>query len=264
MKAPLIHVASLIYNTPLAIKIEKYEEIRAVLAERIKLDTASIEDLMRLKPLLNDDGRVLINAQMDDDDEEDSKPYTLTPEGVAVVPIRGTLLKRNSWLAAASGLCSYAGVKQATASAMKDPQVKAVMFDIDSPGGTTHGCFELSDAIYGMRGEKPIWGCANDLAASAAYALGSAADRLFLTRTAGVGSIGVFAVHADISGADEQAGVDFTYIYAGAKKVDGNPHQPLSKSARADVQAEVDREYAIFVSTVARNRNKLAHASKSL
>jgi len=105
-----------------------------------------------------------------------------------------------------------------------------------------------------LRGEKPMWAIANDLAASAAYALASSADRIFLTRTAGVGSVGVFALHADQSAQDEQAGIKYSYIFAGEKKIDGNPHEPLARSARADIQAEVDREYDMFVATVARNR----------
>ena len=105
-----------------------------------------------------------------------------------------------------------------------------------------------------MRGAKPMWAVANDLAASAAYALASSADRIWLTRTAGVGSVGVFALHADQSGLDGQAGVKYTYIYAGEKKTDGNPHEALSKSAKADIQDEVDRENDIFLATVARNR----------
>ncbi|HEY6272627.1 MAG TPA: S49 family peptidase [Terriglobales bacterium] len=201
---------------------------------------------------------MIIAAQMPDPQDgspqQNEKPYRLTPEGIAVIPIRGTLMKRFSFMSAASGCSSYAQLQQAATAALADPQVKAVLFDVDSPGGTTHGCFELSDALFQMRGEKPMWAIANDLAASAAYALASAADRVWLTRTAGVGSVGVFALHADQSGLDSSAGVKFTYIFAGDKKTDGNPHEALTKSAKADIQAEVDREYAMFVQCVARNR----------
>lgn len=259
MKSPLIHVASLVFNEPLAIIPEKLEAILRAIGPRLVVDETSLDELLRLhanrsRPTLQDDALV-IKAQFDDDDEEeDDKPYRLTPEGIAVIPVRGTLMKRNSWMSAVSGLSSYAGVRSAASRAMSDPQVKGVLFDIDSPGGTTHGAFEASDMLYGLRGIKPMWASANDLAASAAYALASAADRVFVTRTGGVGSVGVFALHADMSAADEQAGLKFTYIFAGEKKVEGNPHEPLSKSAKADIQVEVDREYDIFVAAVARNR----------
>jgi signal peptide peptidase SppA len=270
MKAPLIHVASLIFNEPLAILPQKLEAILNAIGPRLVADDYALDELVRLRaiptrPLLVDIGSsnlivtgdaVVLDAQMPgpNGSGQDEKPYRLTPEGVAIIPIRGTLMKRFSWISAASGCSSYAGLGQAATQALADPQVKAVLFDVDSPGGTTHGCFELSEALYQMRGGKPIWAVANDLAASAAYALASAADRVLLTRTAGVGSVGVFALHADQSGLDEQAGVKYTFVFAGDKKTDGNPHAALTKSARADIQAEVDREYAMFVSTVARNR----------
>lgn len=260
MKTPMIHVAGMIFNEPHAILREKFEVILRALGPRLEVNDAALDELVRMRsiparPVLMDDV-VVIQAQMPGDNGEKEKPYRLTPEGVAVIPIRGTLMKRFSWLSAASGLSTYQGLAQAATAAQMDPMVKAILFDVDSPGGTTHGCFELSEALYEMRGDKPMWACANDLAASAAYALASATDRLYVTRTGAVGSIGVFALHADQSGMDEQAGVKYTYVSAGDKKTDGNPHEALSKSARADIQAEVDREYAMFVQCVARNRGK--------
>jgi len=266
MKAPLMHVASLIFNEPLAIMPTKLEAILHAIGPRLVVNDASLDELMRLRsihsrPVLLEDAVVFDAQAPAQDGGGEDKPYRLTPEGVAVIPIRGTLMKRNSWIAAASGLCNYASLAQAVTQAKGDLQVKAILLDVDSPGGTTHGCFELSDAIYRMRSaDKPMWAVANDLAASAAYALASAADQIWVTRTAGVGSVGVFALHADQSGLDEQAGVKYTYVFAGEKKTDGNPHEPLSKSARADIQAEVDRENNIFIATVARNRG-FANAS---
>jgi signal peptide peptidase SppA len=259
MKAPLIHVASMVFNTPLAIIPEKLEVILATIGPRLVVDDSSLDQLLRLhfietRPVLRDDAVIFAQMPEEGRNRQEEKPYRLTPEGIAVIPVRGTLMKRFGYLSAISGCSSYAGLQQATTAALADPQVKGVLFDVDSPGGTTHGCFELSEALYQMRGDKPIWAIANDLAASAAYALASSADRLLVTRTAGVGSVGVFALHADQSGADAQAGVKYTYVFAGDKKTDGNPHEALSKSARADIQAEVDREYAMFVGCVARNR----------
>jgi capsid assembly protease len=279
MKAPLIHLASQIFNTPLAIEHERLETILHIIGPRLGVNHISFDDdapsagtfhfnftgndtnLISTGGIITSAGTNLvvstppiIQLQSQNGDGDDSKPYKLTPEGIAVIPIRGTLMKRFSFLSSASGLTTYQGVAQAVKAAMDDLQVKAILFDVDSPGGTTHGCFELSDALRSMRGGKPMWACANDLAASAGYALASAADRVWLTRTAGVGSVGVFALHMDQSGADEQAGVKFTYIFAGRKKTDGNPHEPLGKSARSDIQAEVDREYDMFVACVAYNR----------
>ena len=107
---------------------------------------------------------------------------------------------------------------------------------------------------------SPCYAIANDEAFSAAYALASSAQRLFVTRTGGVGSIGVIAVHMDQSGWDEKMGRKYTAVYAGARKNDFSTHQPLSDDARANLQGEVDRLYEMFVASVARNRGPQARA----
>jgi ClpP class serine protease len=69
-----------------------------------------------------------------------------------------------------------------------------------------------------------------------------------------LGSIGVVLMHADYSGHLQQKGIRPTLIHAGAHKVDGHPYEPLPDSVRADLQAEVDQFYSLFVSGVAKGR----------
>jgi ClpP class serine protease len=180
--------------------------------------------------------------------------------GIAVIPVQGVLLKKESFMSAWSGSSSYEQIQRQVASAVADVGVSAILLDIDSPGGETAGCFDLADYIFSVRNEKPLWAVANDLALSAAYCGASAAARIIVTRTGALGSIGVYALHADQSGFDKGMGFKYTYIFAGDKKVDGNPHEPLSERAEGDVQAEVDREYGIFTDTVARNRSTTTDA----
>ncbi|MGZ9089821.1 MAG: S49 family peptidase, partial [Rhodoplanes sp.] len=94
---------------------------------------------------------------------------------------------------------------------------------------------------------------ANESALSAAYAIASAADRVYVTRTGEIGSVGVVAVHVDESGADAKAGLAWTFVFAGERKVDGNAHEPLSERARSAIQADVDRLYAELCALVAAN-----------
>ena len=265
MRAPLIRLATQIYDTPLAIIPEKLDVILHVLQPRLDSTHQSAIDRMFTDHLLLNRTKGLPDGAMDllaFDEDYDSpqqaqpkKPYSLTSGGVAVIPIRGTLLKKSDWMSAASGLTSYASITSAFTAAIDDDAVKGILFDVDSPGGTTHGCFELADLIYSSRKLKPIYAACNDLMASAAYALGSSAEKIFQTRTGASGSIGVFMLHCDQEGADKQMGVQYTYIFAGDKKVDGNPHEALSRSAKKDCQAEVDRQYQMFVDCVSRNRS---------
>ena len=176
------------------------------------------------------------------------------PIGIAVIPVHGTLVRRSLGVDAASGLTSYSEIGARLEAALVDPQVAGILLDIDSPGGEAGGVFELADRIRVANELKPVWAHANDSAYSAAYALGSAASRLTLSQTGGVGSIGVIALHVDQSVKDAKEGIAYTAIYAGSHKNDFSPHEPLSPEAATTLQAEVDRLHAIFVEHVAQGR----------
>lgn len=259
-RPPLTHLASAVFNSPLAIIPEKLEVILSSLGPRLVPDHAALRELINSGVLHSQSPLPPLPSHLTWDEEAEGgsehRPYRVTEQGVAIIPVQGVLMKKGSWISALSGFSSYDRIGASCQSAMLDAEVRALLLDIDSPGGTTHGCFELSDLIYSLRGEKPIVAVANDLAASAAYAIASAADKVFVTRTGAVGSVGVFMLHVDQSKADSAEGLSYTYIYAGDRKVDGNPHEPLSSAARASAKAEVDREYNIFTATVARNRGQ--------
>jgi capsid assembly protease len=175
---------------------------------------------------------------------------------VAVIPIRGVISRRANLMAQMSGP-GGTSVEKLTSqfrAALADGSVKAIVFDVDSPGGTVEGVPELAEEIYKSRGQKKSVAVANGMAASAAYWLASAAGELVVAPSGQVGSIGVFMSHDDFSKALEQAGIKTTFISAGKYKVDGNQSEPLTDSAREDMQAKVDAFYGMFVKSVARGR----------
>ena len=110
---------------------------------------------------------------------------------------------------------------------------------------------------------KPVWAIASDTAFSAAYAIGCAASRLLVSRTGGVGSIGVIAMHVDQTARDAQQGYRYTPITAGDHKNDFSPHEKLGPEAHARLQAEVDRLYSMFVDHVAAMRKLDADAVRA-
>ena len=179
----------------------------------------------------------------------------MTPDGIAVITISGTLVKKASWMDAESGLQSYETIRT---DARGRPRRSAVSGASCSTwtrlAVRSAGCSISRTRCTPLREQKPCYAIANDEAFSAAYALASSAQRLFVTRTGGVGSIGVIAVHMDQSGWDEKMGRKYTAVYAGARKNDFSTHQPLSDDARANLQGEIDRLYEMFVASVARNR----------
>lgn len=173
---------------------------------------------------------------------------------IAVVNISGGLVSRPTPGASGPGPVSYAALRDTFDELLEDEAVDAIVLRIDSPGGMASGLFDLVDRIYEARGTKPVHALVDDYAYSAAYALASACDEIWVSRTGGVGSVGVVAFHYDWSGNNEQVGVKVTPIYAGARKVDLNPNFPLSEEALAEAQRDIDMLYGLFVSTVARNR----------
>ena len=228
----LPHLAARLFGVPLAIHRPKLDVILSVLGVRIGL--ADLAAPVAYTPAVRAPG---------------------PPSGkVAVIPIHGTLVRRTSGIEAESGLTSYTGIAAQLDAALASPEVAAILLDIDSPGGESGGVFDLADRIRAASQVKPVWAVANDMAFSAAYALASAATRVFVARTGGVGSIGVIAMHVDQSVKDAQDGVRYTAVFAGERKNDLNPHEPISNEAHAVLKAEVDRVYDLFVETVARHR----------
>lgn len=174
---------------------------------------------------------------------------------VALIPVYGVLANKMDAFSAMSGGTSYAGIKKALHSALANEDVKAVVLDVDSPGGTVPGTEELATEIRKLRGgDKPIIAQVNSLAASAAYWLASSADEIVVTPSGRAGSIGVYTAHDDISAALAQRGVKRTYISAGKNKVEGNETEPLGKEALAYIQDGVDHSYKRFVASVAEGR----------
>jgi signal peptide peptidase SppA len=129
------------------------------------------------------------------------------------------------------------------------------VLDIDSPGGSIYGVPELAQEIFAAREKKKVVAVANSLAASAAYWLAAAASEVVVTPSGDVGSVGVYAMHEDISRLLDQEGVTVTFISAGKFKTEGNPYEPLSEEGRSFMQERVDEAYAMFTRDLARFRD---------
>lgn len=174
---------------------------------------------------------------------------------VAVIPVLGPIVHRADMMTEMCGGTSVQRLRAGLRQALADPEIGGIVFDVDSPGGYADGIGELADEIRAARGRKPMAAVGNAMMASAAYWLGSQADEVLVTPGwAAIGSIGAYMAHVDQSEADVAEGVRTTYVFAGANKVEGNPHEPLSADARAYLQEQVDATYNLFVRAVARGR----------
>lgn len=236
----LPHLAQRLFNTPLALHPRKAEVVMAALTDRFGLT------------------RIQSMSDWDDEDDSFSRPARDTGydvvEGIAIIPIQGTLVQKLGTLRPYSGMTGYDGIRACFLQALNDGEVKAICLDIDSPGGEVAGCFDLVDEIYAARGSKPVWAILSESAYSAAYALASAADKIIVPRTGGVGSVGVIVMHVDWSQKIKNDGVQVTIITYGDRKAESNPYEPLSETARKAIQSDIDEMGRLFVSTVSRNR----------
>ena len=193
------------------------------------------------------------------DSKAQNKPFAFQ-NGVAVIPIHGSLINR-------FGQCygyvtGYNFIRRQRDAAMADPDVTAIVYDVNSGGGEAAGCFELADESFALRGTKPTISVVDSACYSAAYALASTSDQVVVTPTGGAGSVGVYTMHVDMSKMLENWGLEITLIHAGEHKVDGHPYAELPEDVRADMQKSVDATYNKFVESVARNRNLSVEAVK--
>ena len=240
----LPHIASRVFHTPLMIDSKKLAAILAVLAPRLGLEPPAVE-------------AALLSEQ------RSRKPYAVTDAGIAVIEVSGSLVNRASGMDSQSGLTSYEQLGNEILDAATDPQVRGILLRFDSYGGEANGAWDVAGLIEEAARMKPVWASVDDWALSAGYLLASAADRIWVTRTGGVGSVGIIAMHVDQSGWDAANGLRYTTIFAGRHKNDFNPHEPLSDGAREVLVAEINRLYGMFVDAVARRRNLSAEAVRA-
>ena len=172
---------------------------------------------------------------------------------VAIIPVYGPIMKFANIFTMISGATSLRLLMRDFNVALEDPAVESIIFDIDSPGGEVNGVNEFAQAVYAARGKKPIAAYIGGMGASAAYWIASAAEKIYIDKTAMVGSIGVVATYIDDSERLAKEGVKEIEIVSAsspAKRPDVSTDE-----GRAQIQRRVDSLQEIFVTTVARNRS---------
>jgi signal peptide peptidase SppA len=234
-----------ILTSPWAIMPDKLVEIQSIYATHLRGEKISQTALSEIEAKL---GKPLNN---------DQKPYQVE-NGVAIIEIDGIIAKRMNLFTKISGGVSTQLIKSDFLSAMRDTDVKAILLNVDSPGGTVDGTEELAETIYNARlsGDKPIVAYTDGLMASAAYWIASSADKIYISGdTPWIGSIGVVTSHVDYSKYEEKLGIKTTEIYAGKYKRIDSEYNPLSKEGERYLKDQVNYIYTLFVNKVADAKN---------
>lgn len=184
----------------------------------------------------------------------------------AVVTIAGPLMQHAAQPSLfAPAWDSYEAIRARVDAAFASAS-RTVVLKISSPGGLVAGVFELAQDIRSRAQaiRKRVIAYVDGCAASAAYALACAAEKIFVPATGLVGSIGTMQVAVDTTVADRAAGLNFEVFASGARKVDGNPHVAMSDEARAAIRQGVDEMAKTFFAFVATARGTTPDAIAKL
>lgn len=240
------NIAARVLNQPLLLEPGYARVFLGALAPR--LGVASLQDEFGL---IESQEKLRMRADSFGSDRPRNRPYEVL-NGIALIPVAGTLVHKFGHLQPYSGMTGYDGIIARVEEALADPTVNGILLDMDTPGGEVAGCFDTARRLNELRGQKPIASISYDMACSAGMALHSATDYRYTTTSARTGSVGVVMMHASFEEQLKANGIDVTLIHSGAFKVDGNPYENLPEQVLARFQAESDRlrnEFAEMVAT---------------
>lgn len=208
----------------------------------IRLDAAEIQRIAAVNP--------------DKTTEPAEAEYRVDGYAVAIIPITGIIAKYSSMVNGQSQPrgTSVDTVRGLLHKAMDDKEVRSIFLRIESPGGYLDGVDDLAEEIYEASSVKPVIAFADDLAASAAYWIGSQATRFYANQTAEVGSIGVYSILIDSSQAAADAGLIFHIVRSGDNKGIGAVGVPITDEQLAAVQDLINGHHGTFVGAVQRGR----------
>jgi len=180
---------------------------------------------------------------------EELKPKVSMAGDIAVVPIHGTLARRPD----VAELLWYdfeatESIQEMLAGVVRNPDVAGILLDVDSPGGFLTGGPEVADLVRRAAAKKPVIAWTGGMMASLAYWIGSQASEVIASRSAIVGSIGVFAGMYDYSKVFEEAGIKVELFKnrEAMFKAAGFPGTSLSEEQRGQIQSSIQATFAEF------------------
>lgn len=181
---------------------------------------------------------------------EETRSVTVR-DGVATLPIVGPMFRHADFFSNVSGATTYENLAREFTAALESSEVRAILLDIDSPGGEAQGASELAAIFAAARGKKPVWAYVGAMGASAAYWLAAAADRIVVNELATVGSVGARARFNEQLFREDQRGER-----GGGRRTTElvAKQSPRKNGSMSDTQVMVDALAAVFISGVAELR----------
>lgn len=176
-------------------------------------------------------------------------------DGVGIINIQGSMVTNAPLWATYWGVIGYNVIKDTLTYAAQDPEIKSILLNIDSGGGSASGVDSVATLISKISEEyKPVTAFTEGSMCSAAYWIGSAADAIYATRLSTVGSVGVIAISMEYTGMMEQDGIKATVFRAGEFKALGSPYEKMDEKAATEIQSKLDVLYTEFTTNIANER----------
>jgi len=183
----------------------------------------------------------------------------------AIIPIKGEITSENGAGLFSADTASSPDIIKNIEKVKNDANIKAVIFEIDSPGGSAVATDEIAQAIKSLN-DKNITTVAwiRESGASGAYWIASSTNHIVANRMSMVGSIGVYGSYLELYGLLNRYNVTYQRLVAGEYKDMGTPYRPMSSAEEAMIQEKLDTMHKYFITTVAENRNMSYDSVKAL
>jgi capsid assembly protease len=172
-------------------------------------------------------------------------------DGTAIIPLHGPITARSDIFTFFMGGTSLSDLAKDFQTALNDDQVKAILFDVDSPGGVALGPAEMADAIFKARGKKPIWSYVGRNCSSAAYWIASATEKIITNPSALLGSIGVVTTIPVQEQPDLEGYKNIEIVSSNANK---KRPDPRTAEGLSEIKRELNDLEAQFIESVSRYR----------
>lgn len=204
---------------------------------------------LQMRRVMETPDPAIIKMYSRDDDDDEMNPIEVQLVGnLALLKVSGPLLNRSNWITRYLGIATYEDIRNQMMNLAEDDDIAGLMFNINSPGGSADGCFALGRFVRAYNDNvKGVVGFTDGEACSAAYALMTATSNMLMSEDAIVGSIGVLAVHTELTEMYKEIGIKHEVFRSTPHKALGQPVEKLTEQARAAIQKDVMHLHNNFV-----------------
>ncbi|MDR2710886.1 MAG: signal peptide peptidase SppA [Burkholderiales bacterium] len=158
-------------------------------------------------------------------------------------------------------------INSALKEAFASKNVRGVILEINSPGGSPVQAGQIYDEIKRLREEHqniPLYAVVNEMAASGGYYVAAASDEIYVDKASLVGSIGVIMMNFGFTEAIQKLGIEQRTMTAGKNKAFMDPFSPINENQKEHVQKLLDSIHQQFITAVREGRGKRLHETPDM